>query len=101
MGKFKKGLFVGGLLGAGLTWLNTTKKGRETREKILDYAAEVYTQVKEKVMASGGWDKMTKAKYVKIVKQVVDTYAIDNGLAANVKTTVGKLVASQWKRVKK
>ncbi len=26
MGKFKKGLFLGGLLGAGLMWLNATKK---------------------------------------------------------------------------
>lgn len=101
MGKFKKGLFLGGLLGAGLVWMSTTKKGREVREKVLDYAAEVYSDVKDKVMASGGWDKMTKSKYIKLVRETVDTYAVKNGLARNVKNMVVKLVANQWGKMKK
>jgi len=35
MGNFKKGLFLGGLLGAGLMWLNVTPKGREMKAKLL------------------------------------------------------------------
>ena len=31
MGKFKKGFLFGGLLGAGIMWMSTTKKGREVR----------------------------------------------------------------------
>ena len=46
MGTFKKGLFFGGLLGAGLMWLNTTKQGRELRENMLNYAADDITKGK-------------------------------------------------------
>ena len=101
MGRFKKGLFLGGLLGASLTWLNFTKKGKETRAELLDHAAVVYGQVKEKVEASGALDKMTKNKYVKTVQEVVDKYAIENGLADKVKNMVVKLVSSQYNNLKK
>lgn len=99
MGKFKKGLFFGGLLGAGLMWMGTTKKGREMRDSLLDQAADVYEEVKTKVMKSDGWDKMTKQKYVAMVRDVVDTYAVQNGLAKEVKEMVVKVVGSQWKRL--
>ena len=35
-------------MGAVFTWLNVTKKGKETRSQLLDYAASVYGEVKEK-----------------------------------------------------
>jgi len=100
MGKFKKGVFFGGLLGAGLMWLNTTKKGKEFRGDMLDYAADVYVDVKRKIMESGAWEDMTKTKYVAIVRDVVDKYAVKNDLAQNVKNTVVKLVSAQWKHVR-
>jgi hypothetical protein len=101
MGKFKKGLFFGSLLGAGLTWLNVTKKGRQTRSQLLDQAADVYGQVRKKLEASGAMDKVTKNKYVSTVKEVVDKYAIENGMADKVKKMVVKLVSSQYSNVKK
>lgn len=99
MGRFKKGLFLGGLLGAGVMWLNTTKKGRKMREQLLDYSADIYADVKEKVMSSDTWDTMTKSKYVAMVQDAVDKYAIKTGMAENVKNMVVKLVSSQWNQL--
>lgn len=101
MGKFKKGLFLGGLLGAGLMWLNATKKGKETRDQMLDYAADVYAQVKEKVQTSEGWDKMTKNKYYKMVEEAVNKYAVENDLVDSIRDMVEKIVKAQWKKAKK
>jgi len=101
MGKFKKGLCLGGLLGAGLVWLNTTKKGKELREVMLDKAADVYTDLKEKILSSDQYKKMTKNQYIKMVKKYIDKYAIDNGLAENIKNMVTKVVIAQWNNLKK
>ncbi len=101
MGKFKKGVVFGGMLGAGLMWLNTTKKGREVRDSLLDHAAIVYGQVKEKVIESDDWETMTKNQYVTMVMDIVDHYAIQNGLSDQVKGMVIKLVTAQWKNLKK
>jgi len=100
MGKFKKGLFLGGLLGAGMMWLNATKKGKETRDQMLDYAADVYSDVKIKVMESDGWDKMTKTKYYKMVEEVVNKYAVENDLIDSIRDMVEKIVKAQWKKNK-
>ncbi|MFH1286167.1 MAG: hypothetical protein ABII02_00195 [Candidatus Magasanikbacteria bacterium] len=101
MGKFNKGFLFGGLMGVGLAWLNLTKKGKDVRAQLLDHSAEVYGQIKEKVDESGAVDKITKTKYGAMVKEAVDKYAIENGLADNVKGMVAKLVKSQFKQVKK
>ncbi len=100
MGKFKKGMFLGGLLGAGLVWLSTTKKGKEMREEMLDHAAEVYVGLKDKVMASEEFKNLTKNQYVKLATEAVNKYAIDNGLAENVKNMVVKIVSAQYKNLK-
>ena len=100
MGKFKKGLFFGGLLGAGLMWLNATKKGKELRDEMLDHGAEVYVKLKEKVLSSNQYKDLTKNQYVKMAHEYVNKYAIDNGLADNVKKMVEKLVVAQWKNLK-
>ena len=100
MGKFKKGLFFGGLLGAGMVWLNTTKKGRKMREEMLDHAAEIYVGLKERVLSSKEYENLNKNQYVKMVKEAVDRYAIDNGLAEGVKNMVIKVVSGQYKNLK-
>ena len=100
MGKFKKGLFFGGLLGAGMMWLNTTKKGKELRDEMLDHAAEVYVDLKDKVLASEKYKNLSKHEYIKMAHELVNKYAIDNGLAENVKKMVEKLVVAQWKNLK-
>ncbi len=100
MGKFKKGLFLGGLLGAGLMWLSTTKKGKEVREQMLDHAAEIYVKLKEEVINSPQYTDLTKNKYVQLVREYVDKYAIQNGLAENVKNMVVKVLNAQWDKLR-
>lgn len=100
MGKFKKGLFLGGLLGAGLMWLSVTKKGKEVREQMLDHASEVYVKLKNEVLISPQYKNLTKSKYVQLVKEYVDKYAVQNGLADNVKNMVIKVVSAQWDKMK-
>jgi len=97
MGKFKHGLFLGGLLGAGLVWLNVTKKGKQVRDELMDSAANVYTDVKKKILASEGWDKMTKTKYYKFVEQTVNKYAVENDLLDSMRDMIERVVKAQWK----
>ncbi|MFH0857651.1 MAG: YtxH domain-containing protein [Candidatus Magasanikbacteria bacterium] len=99
MGKFKNGLVLGALLGIGLTWMNTTKKGRETKENILNAAGDVYGDVKKKVMDSKTWESMTKTKYYKMVDSAVDTYVKDNKMAQSVAKMVKKIVQTQWPKI--
>lgn len=101
MGKFKKGLFLGGLLGASMVWLNTTKKGREVKGKLLDQAADIYLDLKDKVMQSQALDKLSKQDFVVMVKEAVDKYAVQNGMADKVKNMVTKLISTQWNNLQK
>ncbi len=100
MGRFKMGFYLGGILGVGLAWLNLAKEGREKRDELLDHAAVVYSQVKDKVMASKEWKQMTKNQYVVMVQDVVDRYAVETGLAEKLKTLVVKVVTAQWKNIR-
>lgn len=99
MGRFKNGLFLGGVLGAILVWLNTTAKGKETRDEIFDHAAAAYAQLKKELQSSDAWKRLSKNEYVEKVKELVDRYAVQNGLADHVKAAVKKLLEMQWKQV--
>lgn len=101
MGKFKKGLFLGSLLGASMVWMGTTKKGKEVKEKLMDQAAEVYLDLKDKVMASDTYNKMTKSDFVEMARETVDKYAVQNGLADKTKKMMTKLVSTQWNNLQK
>ena len=101
MGKFKKGMMIGSILGAAMVWLNISTKGKKYRDQLLDQASDVYTRVLERIAQSGTFTQMTKSKYVTIVKEVVHKYAIDNGLAENTKNMIVKIVANQWNAAKK
>lgn len=101
MGRFKKGVFLGGLLGAGLVWLHTTKKGKDVRDQILDHAAEVYEEMKGKFMQSDAWKQMTKNQYLMSVRNTVARYALDHELPDVVKDTVSKVLGTQWGMLKR
>ena len=96
MGRLKNGLLLGGLLGAGVMWLNTTKKGRELRSEITSQAADIYGDVKERVMASETWSKLSKTNYLEIVKEAVDDYAKRHPLAEQAKGLIVKILSAQW-----
>lgn len=96
----KKGFLLGGLLGAGFMWLMTTKKGQETREKLTDQAAELYAQIKNRIVESDAWDKMSRSEYVTLVKEVVDRYVVDNPDAVRMKKVIVRLLVSQWENLR-
>ncbi len=101
MGKFNKGIFFGSIFGAGMTWLFTSKKGKETREHLLDHAAEIVALVQEEVKGSTQWKKLTKGEYTKMVEKKVDAYIKKNKLAKNAKGMLVKLVVTQWEKLRK
>jgi len=101
MGRFKKGMLLGGLLGAGFVWLNTTKKGRAMRDQVLDHAATIFAELKDTVQDSKQWKDITKTKYAKLVREAVEEYSTKKKLPDNVKNMITKLVMGQWKNFKK
>lgn len=101
MGRFNKGVFLGGILGLGLAWMTLTPNGRKTRDAVVDNATRVYEEVKKRLMESGAWEHVTKQKYIAMVREVVDKYAIQTGLAEKTKDILVKVVGSQWHRMQK
>ncbi len=99
MGTFKRGLVLGGIIGAGLAWLNLSKRGRELRDQLLDHAATVYEDIKKEVLSSDTWKTITKSKYYRLVEESVDKYAIKTGLADSVKDTLAKILRGQWRAI--
>lgn len=100
MGRLRNGLLLGGLLGAGITWLNTTKKGRELRSELTQQAADIYGDVKERIMTSDAWNKLSKTNYIEIVKEAVDDYAKRHPMAEQAKNIIIKILSAQWSNLK-
>ena len=101
MGGFKRGILLGGLLGAGLAWLSVTKEGKAMRDQAIDHALKVYDRVKREVLKSPTWKKMTKSDFAKIVQKIADQYGAEIGLAKKITNTVVALVVSQWNKLRK
>ena len=101
MSKLKKGFVLGSLIGAGLLWLNTTKKGKVVRDQALTHAEDVYERVKDRVFASEAWDEMSRSRFGEIVSEVADEYTRERGLADNAKAIVVKIVNAQWGHLRK
>jgi len=97
MGKFKKGLFLGGLVGAMLMWMQTTKEGRETRKKLQDWAQEAFDELKEKASES---DLADRVKYNKHVQRVVGEYSKRKGVPVKAVKHIEKILKAQWKRLR-
>lgn len=101
MAKFKSGVVLGGILGAGIAWLSLTKEGRKKRDELLDRAAELYEQVKRDAVRSPEWKNMKKNRYVEMVREAVDRYAVKTGLADSAKKAIASLIEAQWVSLKK
>lgn len=101
MGKFKKGLILGGLLGAGTMWLCTTKQGGKLCGKVKEHSGEVYKRTKDKIMSSDAYKDMSQKEFVKEVKELADKYAEEKDLEAVTKQAIIKIVSDHWDNVKK
>lgn len=98
MGRFKKGLFLGGLLGAGLMWLNATVKGKEYRSKIIAHLEPLYNELKESIKKLEG---PTKEMWDALVERAVEEYAAKKEMALEVKNTLIKELQKRWEKLEK
>ncbi len=96
MGRFNKGVFIGSILGASAVWMNTTKQGKEVKEKLKDHAQEAFDELKEKLSES---DLMDKVKYDARVKKVVEEFTKRKALPAKAGKILEGILKSQWKRI--
>ena len=98
MGRFKKGLFFGGLLGAALTWLNVSPKGKEYRDKLLGHVEPLYNELKESIKKLEG---PTRDMYDALVERAVQEYALKKDMAVDMKNNLIKELKRKWVEVQK
>ena len=72
MGNFKKGLVLGGAVGAFLTWLNVTPQGKEMKAKILQHLDPLYNELKASIKQLEG---PTQEMWDALVERAVEEYA--------------------------
>ena len=98
MGKFKKGLVIGGAVGAFLTWLNVTPKGKELRTKLLGHADALFNELKDSM---GTLEGPTREMYDALVERAVAEYAVKKDLAMDMKSKLVKELKKRWERIEK
>jgi len=98
MGNFKKGIILGGAIGALLTWLNVSPKGKEMRAKILEHLNPLYNELKNSLKQLEG---PTKEMYDALVERAVAEYAIKRELAEDVKNNLIKQLQKKWDELEK
>lgn len=96
MAKLKKTLLVGGLMGAGLVWLTSTKKGKETRDKMFEAGADIYVQVTKKWKKLESKYQSSKSVYAKLVKETVEESLKKYPALVIAKDIITKMVLAQW-----
>ena len=96
MGRFKKGLVLGGIVGAGLMWLNATVKGKEYRAKILAHLEPLYNELKSSIMKLEG---PTKEMWDALVQRAVEEYAAKKELAMDVKNNLIRELSKRWDKL--
>lgn len=98
MGRFKKGLFLGGLLGAALMWLNATPKGREMRAKLAAHLEPLYNELKGSIKQLEG---PTKEMYDALVERAVAEYAAKKQLAAEMADHLVRRLKKKWSELER
>lgn len=98
MGRFKSGLFLGGLVGAALMWLNVTPKGREMREKLMTQVNDLFLQLKESMKQLEG---PTKEMYDALVERAVEEYATKKEMAMDMKNQMVRELKKRWKHLER
>ncbi|KKQ40270.1 MAG: hypothetical protein US58_C0022G0019 [Candidatus Magasanikbacteria bacterium GW2011_GWA2_37_8] len=98
MGGFKKGLFLGGLLGAAALWLNATPKGKEMRAKLLSHLEPLYNELKVSIKQLEG---PTKEMYDALVERAVEEYAAKKEMAVDMKNMLIKELKKKWSQLEK
>lgn len=98
MGNFKKGLFLGGLVGAALMWLNATPKGKEMRAKLVLHLEPLYVELKASLKQLEG---PTKEMYDALVERAVEEYGAKKQLAGEMRNVLMRELKKKWHELEK
>ncbi len=98
MGRFKKGLVLGGVLGAGLMWLNATVKGKEYRAKLIAHIEPLYSELRESIKKLEG---PTREMWNALVERAVEEYSAKKELAIDIKNNLIKELQKKWEGLEK
>ncbi len=98
MGNFKKGLLVGGAVGAFLTWLNVTPKGKKVRSQIMSHLEPLFNELKISLKQLEG---PTQEMYDALVERAVEEYGAKAELAFEVKNSLVRQLKKRWKELEK
>lgn len=98
MGNFKRGLILGGAVGAFLTWLNVSSQGKELRSKILEHFQPLFGELKSSIKKLEG---PTKEMWEALVERAVEEYSDKKELAEDVKNNLAKQLKKKWQEVEK
>lgn len=98
MGNFKKGLLVGGAVGAFLAWINFTPKGKEIRSQIMSHLEPLFSELKSSIKQLEG---PTQEMYNALVERAVEEYGDKWKLAIEVKSSLIHHLKKRWKELEK
>lgn len=98
MGNFKKGLLLGGAVGAFLTWLNVTPKGKELKAQILSHLEPLFNELKNSLKQLEG---PTQEMYDALVERAVEEYSAKRELAVEVKNSLIRQLKKRWHELEK
>jgi len=96
MGKFNKGLILGGALGAFLVWLNATPKGKEMRAKLTEHLTPLFGELKKSIKQLDG---PTKEMYDALVERAVAEYSAKKELAGDMKNMLIRQLKKKWREI--
>lgn len=98
MGNFKRGLFLGGIVGALLMWLNATPKGKEMRAKLAAHLEPLFKELKVSLKQLDG---PTRDMYDALVERAVEEYGAKKQLADEIKDQLVRKLKKRWDEVEK
>lgn len=98
MGRFKRGLLLGGIVGAGLMWLNATVKGKEYRNKLVAHLEPLYNELKDSIKKLEG---PTHEMWNALVERAVEEYAAKKEMAVDMKNNLIKELQRRWSKLEK
>lgn len=98
MGNFKRGLFLGGIIGALLMWLNATPKGKEMRAKLAAHLEPLFNELKTSLKQLEG---PTREMYDALVERAVAEYGSRKQLGEEIKDQLVRQLKKRWGQIEK
>jgi hypothetical protein len=98
MGRFKKGLFFGSILGGLAAWFSFSPQAKEMRAKLALHVDYLSTEISSSFKKLEG---PTKEMYDALVDRVVEEYAAKKDLALELKIALLKELKERWNELQK